>query len=132
MMETGTNVVNYALTRSGEVHNMNFTKATELFDSQGKNPSPDTQLEFDVEGETVSATVDHWRPVNINGEIFYLGEDSLGNPSGLLIKFEENPKWLVFSEETIEVYHTDPDSIQQIDAEYSSMENPKKIQSISK
>jgi hypothetical protein len=132
MTDAATTAANKWVTRGEEVHNMNFTKASELFEAQGKNPSPDTRLEFDVEGRTVSATVDHWRPVSINGQMYYLAEDSLGNPSGLLIRFEERPKWVIFSDETIEVYHTDPDTIKKADTEYTAMRDPEKIQSITK
>lgn len=132
MADAATNAANKWVTRGEEVHNVNFTRASELFESQGKTPSEDTHLEFNVEGETVTATVDHWRPVNIDGQMFYLAEDSLGNPSGLLIKFESEPKWVIFSDEKIEVYHTDPSSIEKTDTEYTAMANPTKIQSIVK
>ncbi len=133
MTETGTTVMNHLVTRSEEVHNSNFTRLKALFESQGKTPSIDTQLKFDVKGQTVAATVDHWRPVSINGEMFYLAEKFDGNPSGILVKFEKKPKWVIFSDETIEVYHTDPKKMKiNEDANYTSMQNPKKIHSIKK
>jgi hypothetical protein len=129
--EVGTTVINHMVTRSEEVMNSQFGKAKPLFESQNQEPLIDTELVFDVDGQTIAATVNHWRVVEIGGESYYISEDLNGEPSGILIRFEETPSWIIFTEETLDVYHTDPEKIKKNkDGDYTAMEAPKKIDSI--